>query len=117
MEPSSQTSPEWLNQIPSPRICIVSWGPQIYLWAGNGQKGNSGSKGTCTYPTKRSSAYRLSTTTMTIHWQATSEKQGLPNSSTATSIGWDSNEWCKTTWPPVPHALMQSHQGTNPMGS
>src|SRR6266436_941106 len=34
------TSPKWPNQIPLPRICIVSWGPQIYLWAGNGQKGN-----------------------------------------------------------------------------
>src|SRR5258706_57932 len=47
----------------------------------------------CTYPTKRSSTYRLSTTTMTIHQQATSEKQGHLNSSAATSIGQDSNEW------------------------
>src|SRR5258708_26592865 len=36
MEPSPWTSPKRPNRIPLPRICVVSWGPQIYLWAGMG---------------------------------------------------------------------------------
>src|SRR5260370_34136996 len=71
MEPSSWTSPEWPNQITSPKSCGANWKPPTHPWDGNGQKDNYGSKGTSMYLTKRSSAYRLSTTTMTTWPQAT----------------------------------------------
>src|SRR5258706_9332996 len=93
MELLSWTSPEQPNQITLPKSCGTNWKPLTCPWDGNCQKGNYGSKGAFMYLTKRSSAYRLSATTMTTWQQDTSEKQGHPNSSAAASTGWAYNEW------------------------
>src|SRR5258707_15697464 len=93
MELLSQTSPKQPNQITLPRSCGTNWKPPTHLWDGKCQKGNYSSKGTFTYLTKRSSAYRLSTTTMTTRQQDTLEKQGHLNSSTTASTGQAYNEW------------------------
>src|SRR5258708_30895671 len=71
MELWSWTSSEWPNRITLPKNCIANWKPPTHPWDGNGQKDNYGSKGTSMYLTKISSAYRLSTTTMTTWPQAT----------------------------------------------
>src|SRR5258708_28762442 len=87
MELLSWTSPEQPNWITFPRSCRTNWKPPTHPWDGKCQKGNYGSKGAYMYLTKRSSAYRLSATTMTTQQQDTSEKQGHLNSSTAASTG------------------------------
>src|SRR5258708_17502903 len=84
MELLSWTSPKQPNQITLPKSCRTNWEPPTCPWDGNCQKGNYSSKGAFTYLTKRSSAYRLSATTMTQQ-QDTSEKQGHLNSSATAS--------------------------------
>src|SRR5258705_8914390 len=93
MELLSQTSPEQPNRITLPRSCRTNWKPPTHPSDGKCQKGNYGSKGAYMYQTKRSSAYRLSATTMTTWQQDTSEKQGCLNSSTTASTGWAYDEW------------------------